>query len=203
MTAIKRGAIVVVVLLVGLVGARVALAQFRPHLYAGSILQGDSPAPAPADLTLSDGRPFDLADYGGEVVIMYFGYTHCPDVCPTTLSDVNAALELMPESAADRVNFVMVSVDPARDTLDLLGDYVASFRPGFLGAGGPIEAIDRVAAQYGIYYAYGEGDIESGYAVDHTANLMGIDPDGSLRIVWSPEVTREQLAADLEALLDD
>ncbi len=194
------GGLIVAALVVGL--GRLALNRFQPHLYAGSILQGTEAAPALDGLTLSDGRPADLSLFEGKVVIMYFGYMNCPDVCPTALSDVAAALDLMPADAADDVQLIMVSVDPARDRLDLLGSFVGSFDPTFLGAGAELPAVDKVATQYGVYYAYGEGDVETGYTVDHTASLMGIDPNGDLRIIWSPEVTRPQLAADLEALLD-
>lgn len=199
---VKRavGAAIVVAVLFGI--GQFALNRFTPHLYAGSILQGDDPAPSLDGLTMSDGRPADLSLFEGKVVIVYFGYMNCPDVCPTALSDVAAAKEMMPADKADDVELVMVSVDPARDSLDKLGQFVGSFDPAFLGAGADLEAIDTVAARYGVYYAYGEGDVETGYAVDHTASLMGVDPNGSLRILWSPEVTRPQLAADFEALLD-
>ncbi len=194
------GFVVVALLVFGL--GKVALGRFAPHLYAGSILQGDEAAPPLDGLVLSDGRPADLALFDGKLVIMYFGYMNCPDVCPTALSDVAAAIDLMPADKAADVQLIMVSVDPARDSLDDLGRFVGSFDPTFLGAGAELEAIDKVATQYGVYYAYGDGDVETGYTVDHTATLMGIDTDGNLRILWSPEVTRPQLAADFAALLD-
>ncbi len=199
---LKRLIGLAIVLVLGLGLGRFALSRVAPHLYAGSILQGTEPAPGLDGLTLSDGRAADLALFDGKVLIMYFGYMNCPDVCPTALSDVAAALELMPSDKADDVQLVMVSVDPARDSLDELGSFVQSFDSRFLGAGAELEAVDKVATQYGVYYAYGEGDVETGYTVDHTASLMGIDPNGDLRILWSPEVTRPQLAADFEALLD-
>ncbi len=198
----RRAVVAVVILAVMWFGGRALLARFQPHLYAGTVLQSGGPAPALDELTLSDGRPADLGLFADKVVVLYFGYTNCPDVCPTALSDVAAAIEAMPTGKADDVQFIMVSVDPDRDPLDKLGQFVGSFDPTFLGAGADLAAIDRAAAEYGIYYAYGEGDVETGYTVDHTASLIGIDPDGELRIIWSPEVTRPQLAADLEALLD-
>ncbi len=189
-------------IVLAVVVGRMVLDRFQPHLYAGSILQGTEDAPRLEGLTLSDGRPADLAMFEGQVVVLYFGYMNCPDVCPTALSDVAAARELMPDDLADDVQMVMVSVDPARDSLDKLGAFVGSFDSTFLGAGADLETVDKVATQYGIYYAYGEGDVETGYTVDHTASLLGVDPNGDLRIIWSPEVTRPQLAADFEALLD-
>ncbi len=181
---------------------RMVLARSEPHVYAGSILQGTEAAPSLDGLTLTDGRPADLSDFEGKLIVMFFGYMNCPDVCPTALSDVAAALEMMPDDSADDVQLVMVSVDPERDSLDKLGAFVESFDTSFLGAGASIEAVDEVATHYGVYYAYGEGDVETGYTVDHTAHLMGIDTNGDLRILWSPDVTRPELAADFEALLN-
>ncbi len=198
----RRVGITVVLAAVAWFGGQAVLARFQPHLYAGTVLQSGGPAPALDELTLSDGRPADLGLFAGKVVVLYFGYTNCPDVCPTALSDVAAAIDAMPADAADDVQLIMVSVDPDRDPLDELGQFVGSFDPTFLGAGADLAAIDRTAAEYGIYYAYGEGDVETGYTVDHTASLIGIDPEGELRVIWSPEVTRPQLAADFAALLD-
>ena len=133
-------------------------------------------------------------------MLIYFGYTHCPDVCPATLvKAVNARNQLGGD--AERVHVMMVSVDPERDTPEATGDYVESFDPSFLGVTGPREAIERVTAQYGVFSARGE-DLGGGdYAVDHTATLMGIDTDGHLRILWSTDVAVDDLANDLDELL--
>lgn len=171
----------------------------RPHIYAGTVFQSPSPAP-PIDLIAHTGEPVDLEDYRGEVVLLYFGYTHCPDVCPLTLSNAAKAIENLGRDG-DRVNVMMVTVDPERDTPDLLGEYVTFFDESFLGLYGPDEDLARTAALYGVFYQAREGTPESGYLVDHTATLMAIDPDGFLRVLWTPDVSNEDLTADLEELL--
>ncbi|MFW2380330.1 MAG: SCO family protein [Acidimicrobiales bacterium] len=197
-TRARQLALLLGAIVVGIALGIFALRTFRPHLYAGTVLQGDTPAPSMSGLTLSNGEPVDLATFDGELVLVYFGYANCPDICPTTLSTAAKAVESLDEDDQDRTQLLMVSVDPERDSLEYLGTYTSFFHPRFMGATGAVDDVDRVASQYGIFYQFGEGE---DYTVDHTASLMGIDPDGVLRILWSPEVTSEQLAADISQLL--
>lgn len=171
----------------------------RPHAYFGTVMQAPTPAPSMEDLVGIDGQPVDLAALRGDVVVLYFGYTFCPDVCPTTLAMAARAREQL-GGDADRVHVLMVSVDPARDDVDRVRDYVQAFDPSFLGATGALADVERVAATYGVFFAEG-APLGDGYAVDHTATLMAIDTDGKLRIVWSPNVIADQLADDLRELL--
>ena len=177
-----------------------AFRVFTPHIYSGTVMQAPTTAPSMDGLVWTDGTPVDIAAFEGDVVVVYFGYTFCPDVCPTTLSQVGHALERLGDDA-DRVHVIMVSVDPERDEPGRLGDYMSSFGPQFVGATGPIEAVERVASTYGIFFAIGERYDDGGYAVDHTASLMGIDRDGHLRVVWPATLDVDALAADLDALL--
>ena len=185
----------------GLAVATVLVNAYRPHFYAGTVLQGDDPAPGLDELSYADGTAVDLGAYRDEVVLVFFGYTNCPDVCPLTLSDAARAIELMDDDDAERTNLLMVSVDPERDDLETLQAYVEFFDPGFRGVGGPTGAIDRAATTYGVFYQLGEPDADGGYLVDHTGALMGIGPDGALRVLWSQEVGPEALAADIHELL--
>lgn len=194
-------ALVLVAIALGFVTARFLVSVFQPHLYSGTVLQSPSPAPALDTLTLASGEPVDLASYEGDVVLLYFGYTNCPDVCPLTLSDAAQARQSLSSEDRERTHLLMVSVDPARDSLADLQTYVEFFDPDFRGVGGSAEDIHTAATQYGIYYVLNEGDVESGYTVDHTANLIGVGPDGRLRVIWAPDVASEDLAADIEALL--
>lgn len=193
--------LVVVVAVLGVLTARFLVSTFQPHLYSGTVLQSPSPAPTMEGLTLASGEPLDLAAFEGDVVLIYFGYTNCPDVCPTTLSDAARARADLSSDERSRTHLLMVSVDPARDPLPELQSYVEFFDPDFLGAGGSAEDIHTAATEYGIYYVLNEGDVETGYTVDHTANLLGVGPDGRLRVVWAPDVSSDALAADIEALL--
>jgi protein SCO1 len=192
--AVVLGVPVLVALLV-----YVGLLLLRPHPYSGTVMQAPTPAPSMADLVGIDGEPIDLAAFRGDLVVLYFGYTFCPDVCPTTLAMAARAREQL-GGDADRVHVMMVSVDPERDDVDRVRAYVQAFDPSFLGATGSLADIEQVAATYGVFFAEGE-PLGDGYAVDHTATLMAIDIEGKLRIVWSPNVTADALADDLRELL--
>lgn len=187
-------------LLLGGLGGRALVGMFRPHFYAGTVLRSDTPAPPLDGLTFGDGTPAGLAPFAGDVVVLYFGYTSCPDVCPTTLSAIAEARRQLGD-AADRVHVIMVSIDPDRDTASSTGEYVAHFDPDFLGAAGSKDAVTAVAALYGVFFAPGEVLAGGVATMDHTATVLGIDADGHLRVVWDPTVTADQLAADLDDLL--
>jgi protein SCO1/2 len=161
-------------------------------------MQSETPAPA-IDLEATTGGMAGLDSFGGKLVVVYFGYTHCPDVCPTTLSSLNKALDLMGNGAED-VQVVMVTVDPARDTVGYLAEYMTYFDESFIGLTGPIEDISRIATAYGVYFAADEGDVASGYTVAHNASLMVIGRDGHLRLILPPELTADQIADDLRYL---
>ena len=194
--------LLVAVMVAGVFVARIGVNVFRPHFYAGTVLQSPTPSPEMDGLVLGTGEPMDMAAFDGDVVLMYFGYTNCPDVCPTTLSNVAQVRAELSESDRERVHLVMVSVDPERDSLDELQTYVEFFDADFLALGGDATAIDRAAAQYGIFYALGDPEADGSYTVDHTASLLGIGPDGHLRVVWGPDVDGEALRSDVSELLD-
>lgn len=174
------------------------LRLFSPHIYSGTVYKAPTQAPALDGLTYTDGTPVDLASYAGDVVVLFFGYTHCPDVCPTTLVTAAKAVERLD---SDRVHVLMVSVDPGRDDPERLERYVASFNPTFRGVTGDPETLERIATTYGVFFARGDDTSDGGYNVDHTASLLGIDTDGKLRVVWSTAVPSAALADDLDALL--
>jgi len=146
-----------------------------------------APAP-PLGLTDQDGRAFDLADLAGRPVLISFGYTHCPDVCPATLADVRDALKLIDEPAA----VVFVSIDPARDDVATMKQYVGYFGPEFIGLTGTEDEIRQVAGDWGIQYARVDTGSASGYAMAHTADAFVVDAEGRLRHkIWfgaGPEV---------------
>ena len=131
-------------------------------------------------LTDHHGRAFDRARLDGAWTFMFFGYTHCPDVCPTTL----ATLRRVERDLADHVSaprqHVLVSVDPARDSIDHLAAYVSSFGPGFIGVTGSDGELSKLARQVGAVFFRGEAADDGAYLVDHTASIMLIDPRGRL-----------------------
>ncbi len=137
--------------------------------------------PQGGDFTLSAPHgPFRLQDMRGKVVLIYFGYTFCPDICPTNLALISQALNALTEEELTRVQGLFVSVDPARDTLDRLARYADYFHPAILAVTGDPDAVARAAELYGAAYHKVEGESQGGYLVDHSSYTYVIAPDGSL-----------------------
>lgn len=156
---------------------------------------------AQADFRLVDhhGQTRTLADFRGKVVLMFFGYLHCPDVCPTTLADVVLALRSFRKEEAEQVQVLFVSVDPERDTQELLAQYVPAFDPAFLGLRGDVDATAQVARSFGVSYTKQPG--KTGYSVDHTAGTYILDAHGRVRLVAPYGQRSEWLAQDVRLLL--
>ena len=171
----------------------------QPHQFSGAVIQGSTAAP---DFTLwSDDGPVSLSDYEDKIVLLYFGYTHCPDVCPTTLSDAAAAIESLSDDEAEDVQLIFITIDPGRDTAERMGQYVVHFDESFVGVTGTEEEIGSVATLYGIYYRAGEGTEATGYLMEHTATLLVIDRNGNLKLVIPFGVQSDAMAADLRYML--
>ncbi|MCX7693196.1 SCO family protein [Tepidimonas taiwanensis] len=149
-------------------------------------------------LTDQHGQVRTLDDFRGRVVMLYFGFVQCPDVCPTALA---RAVEVMQRLGPDgtRVQLLFVTVDPERDTPALLREYLAAFDPGFIGLTGTPEDIARAAQEFKVYYA--KVPTGSGYTMDHSAQTYLIDPAGRLRIVLKHEQSADDYAHDIALLL--
>ena len=148
-----------------------------------------------------DGKVRTLADFKGKVVVMFFGYTQCPDVCPTTLTEMQQAMTLLgPQS--DKVQVLFVTVDPERDTAAILKQYVPAFDPRFLGLRPADDAaLEKVAKDFKIYYKKVPGTSPGSYTMDHTAGSYAFDPEGRLRLYIKHAQGPEILAHDLKELL--
>ncbi len=154
-----------------------------------------------SDFALSaDSGPVRLSDLRGKLVVIYFGYTYCPDICPATLSKINKALERLGKDA-EQVSVVMVTVDPERDAADKLGPYVRRFNPAFIGLSGTLDQIAAVAKEFGIFYEKKEVSTSAGYLVDHTASVLILDGEGRISLIWPYEIEVAQMASDLRILL--
>lgn len=173
--------------------------MLRPVRFNGLDLQGSKPLPE-VTLTGASGQSVRLSDLQGKLVVLYFGYTFCPDACPTTLAKLAQARAQMGEPAKD-VQVVMVTVDPERDTPEILQHYVTRFDPSFIGLTGRPEEIAAAASAFGVYYKKNEGSVATGYLVDHTAVAMVVDRGGRLRLILPHELDSGQIASDLKALL--
>ncbi len=148
-----------------------------------------------------DGKVRTLADFKGKVVVMFFGYTQCPDVCPTTLTEMQQAMALMgPQS--NKVQVLFVTVDPERDTAEILKQYVPAFDSRFLGLRPADEAaLEKVTKDFKIYYKKVSGTKPDSYTMDHTAGSYAFDPEGRLRLYIKHAQGPETLAHDLKELL--
>jgi protein SCO1/2 len=154
------------------------------------------------DLSLPDaeGRIRSLADFRGKVTVVFFGYTQCPDVCPTTMAELaQVKKSLGPDG--DKVQGIFVSVDPERDTPQLLKAYMANFDPSFVALRGTPEQTAAAAKEFKVFYAKVPGKTEGSYTVDHTAGSYLFDPQGRLRVFVRYGTGAEALTADLKTLL--
>jgi protein SCO1/2 len=154
------------------------------------------------DFRLADhnGKPRTMADFRGKVVVLFFGYTHCPDVCPTTLSEMKQVMHLLGNDA-QRLQVLFITVDPVRDTPELLSRYVPSFHPSFLGLSGDAAATDKVAKDFKIIYRVSEGKTADNYTVDHSAASLVFDPQGNLRLFINYGMGADKIAPDIKKLL--
>ena len=148
-----------------------------------------------------DGKVRTLADFKGKVVVIFFGYTQCPDICPTTLTEMQQVMTLLgPQS--DKVQVLFVTVDPERDTAEILKQYVPAFDPRFLGLRPADEAaLEKVTKDFKIYYKKVPGTKPGSYTMDHTAGSYAFDPEGRLRLYIKHAQGPETLAHDLKELL--
>ncbi len=152
------------------------------------------------DLTDHTGKLRRLEDFRGKAVVLFFGFTHCPDICPTTLADAAQAVRQLGAAAA-RVQVLLVTVDPERDTQEALAKYVPAFDPKFLGLRGDLEATRRAAKEFKVYFEKRPGKMPQDYSIDHSAQSYVFDPQGRLRLFVRHERIAEDLAHDLRVLL--
>lgn len=159
-------------------------------------------APWGKDFQLTDhhGKPRRLADFRGQAVMLFFGYAHCPDVCPTALADMaRVRAQLGPEGR--RVQGLFVTVDPKRDTPQLLSQYVPAFDPSFLGLYGSEQATTALAADFKVFFAVQKPDAHGNYTVDHGGGIFVFDPQGRLRLMVRPGTSVDAIATDVAQLL--
>ena len=155
------------------------------------------------DLGLADpdGRARSLSEFRGKAAVVVFGYTQCPDVCPTTLADLASAVKRL-GTDAKRVQVIFVTVDPKRDSGELLREYVPAFDPSFIGLRGDAASTERVTRDFHVYAQERRGATPDSYTVDHSAQSFVFDPKGRIRLVFGYGMKPEAMAADLRKLLD-
>jgi protein SCO1 len=154
------------------------------------------------DFKLADhtGNVRSLADFKGKAVVLFFGFTHCPDICPATMAELAAALQKLGPDAA-RVQVLFVTVDPERDTPALLKQYLATFNPTFLGLSGDAEATRNIANEFKVVYQKQMGESLDSHTMDHSSGSYIFDPKGKLRLYASNGAGRDLFAQDIAELL--
>jgi len=195
-----------------IIGAIVATAAFGlvlsiapefvapPPVRPGGVAAGEYRTVSDFELTDQNGKPVKLSDFRGRPVLLAFGYTQCPDVCPLTLSDFKAVKREL-GADAERVAFVLVSIDPERDTPEVMQRYLAVFDPEFIGLTGPDERIRLLTDQLDASYEKQRPDPETGaYAVAHTSFIYLFDAEGKWRMTYPFQSPMEAIAADIRAM---
>lgn len=151
-------------------------------------------------LTDHNGKPRTLADFKGKAVVVFFGYTQCPDVCPTTMAEMASVMQDL-GPLADKVQVLFVTLDPERDTQELLSKYVPAFDSRFLGLYGDQAATEKVAKEFKVFYQKVPGKEPGSYTLDHTAGSYVFDPQGRIRLFVRHGQGPEPIAHDLKLLL--
>ena len=171
------------------------------YTYQGSLID---PPVTVADFELSDqhGGRFRLSEHRGQVVLIFFGYTFCPDVCPVTISEFRQVKRLLGDKAAD-VRFVYITVDPERDTRQRMKAYLDNFDPSFIGLTGSFEELEEVWKQYGVFRQVQESGSAGGYLIDHTARIYAIDASGRLKLTFPFGMEVEKIARDVRQMLQE
>ncbi len=193
-------AIGVVIGLAGLSMAVIMVLARSPSLH-GSVIDPALAAPALV-LPGTDGQTFDISQNRGKVVLIFFGYTTCTDICPATMAELHQVLAQL-GSQASAVRVVFVTVDPQRDTLDHMRPYLATFDPAFIGLTGSMDQLNQVWKGYGVYRQIqpDAGD-PTAYSVDHTSYIYLIDPKGRLRLTYDQGTTPQDILQDVQTLLN-
>lgn len=190
-------AIAIVLVLAVAVGSRFLVWSGGDHGGGGAGAIG-----GPFTLTDQDGRTVTDADFRGRWMLVYFGYTFCPDVCPTSLGVVAGAMDKLAPAEREKLVPIFISVDPDRDTPAVLKDYVAAFHPALLGMTGTAEQLAPVMKSYKVYAAKVKNDDPTAYTVDHSSILYLMGPDGRFVAHFPHGTSADQLAAGLKKHLD-
>jgi protein SCO1/2 len=161
--------------------------------------------PAGGDFTLeSVNGPVSTAAFRGKVILLYFGYTRCPDVCPTSFALMAQALNELEQQELKKIVGIFVSVDPERDSVERLADYVTYFHPHFIGVTGELGAVSAAAKLYGVEYSYTDAsDSAMGYIVNHSTAVYLVDQQGELRFAFPHETPPETMLGAIRMLFEE
>jgi len=186
-----------------LIGVVAAVLYFFPGAvnFRGTAYTEPYPPAPEIGLTRDNGTNFRLSEMRGNIILLFFGYTSCPDVCPITMGELKQVLDKLGENDAKKVQVVFVTVDPERDTPEAVQKYVDHFDKRFIGLSGSEAQLQKVWAGYGIFREIAEGTSAAGYLVNHTARITLIDQSGNLRLSYGLETPVDDIVHDIKILL--
>ena len=173
----------------------------RSDTFRGTRYAEPYPAAPDFSLTRANGDIFRLSDQRGRVILLFFGYTACPDICPTTMAEMKQVLDRLSPDNLEHVQVVFVSVDPKRDTPERVQEYAEHFSTSFIGLSGSEEELAPVWDAYGIYRLEVPGVSAAGYTVDHTARVTMIDRNGNMRVSFGFDTPVDDMVHDLQLIL--
>lgn len=195
----RRAALLGLAVLTGLVLS--ACSSSSADTFAGAVLHQRYHVPA-TELTDTEGQPYSLANSTDKpLTLVFFGYTHCPDECPTTMSALASALLQLDSTDRNDVQVVFVTTDPARDTGPVIRTWLDHFSSSFIGVTGPLPTIKKVATAVGVPIAKGRRLPSGGYDVTHGTQVLGVDADNNVPVVWTLGTTAPEFAHDIHQLL--
>jgi len=189
-------------LLIGVVAVGVFLFS-KPASFRGTMYAEPYPPAPEIELTRDNGASFKLSGMRGNIVLLFFGYTSCPDVCPTTMAELKQALEALHQNDAKQVKVLFVTVDPERDTPERVQEYVDHFNSDFIGLSGTESELADVWKDYGVFRENVEGTSAAGYLVNHTARVTLIDRNGNLRLSYAFDTPVDSIVHDLKLVLKE
>lgn len=191
---------VIALLVIPIIAAATFFLSKPPSFRGTSYVEPYPPAPE-IELAQADGNTFRLSDQKGKITLLFFGYTSCPDVCPTTLAELKLVADELGEQA-NSVKVVFVTVDPERDTPEKMQQYVDHFNSNFIGVSGSLAQLEKIWSDYGVYReVIPAASSQSGYSVDHTARVMLVDTDGNLRLSYGFQTPIDDLVHDIKLLI--
>ncbi|MFZ5889248.1 MAG: SCO family protein [Chloroflexota bacterium] len=173
----------------------------KPYSFHGTVINPPLPV-TDFSLQTANEEVFRLSEQKGKIVLLFFGYTSCPDVCPVTLATFKQVNDNLGEDA-QKVRFVMITADPDRDTPDKVAEYAARFNPEFIGLSGDMTALASIWKELGVFVEKQESDSAAGYLVSHTASVFVLNQSGSLFMTFPYGTTATEIADDIRQILKD
>ncbi len=174
----------------------------QPASFRGTVYDTPYPIAPNFRLTQANGKPFILNANKEKIILLFFGYTYCPDICPTTLSEMKLTMDKLGDNAT-KVQVVFISVDPGRDTSVKMQKYVERFNSSFIGISGTQEELEPVWNDYGIFREVVPGTSATNYIINHTARVFLVDTNGNLRLSFGFQTPPEDIAHDIEIILNE